>query len=753
MAVTLGVYGATGATGWTTITQSTGKIVYVSNTDGHDSNNGLSSVANPTNIGGAGAAGPVKTLSVAKGLLTDNQSDWMLLREADTFTDQSIGYIGKSGKNAAEPMVFGSYHASQPGVLCPAVAARPVVKMNQAVEGAAGIGSLGNAPLSGNYVAVMNIEFYNYTRDPANIGAGFSATNGSMIGIAFQTEHQWLLIEGCMLRFGADNIDLDMPTALFSDNLYFRRNAVVDAWSDQGLSQGLHAVRNYSDFVIEECLFDRNGWNEELITPATATLTIASPCVVTWTSNPVFNLAKITFHSNSDTLPTGLSFATEYYVTEWGVDGTGKFRLSSGRTTATTGTSIAGTALTVGSFAIGSAFAVGDWLALDGVIGGGLAAGTRIVSGAGNNWVVSVSQTVGSSNISGYPPINTTGSQSGTHKIAWDGSGSPKITGFNHNIYTDANNAQLTFRGNIVAHGATTSFENRIGGTTTDNLFSGNSDTGFVGGSASTTTDNVVTGEQVNSFVGATNGLNQIGVANGTFSNNFMVNSTGGTVATDTRSASEQAHDDAVRFTLANPCVASFRTGVFSNGAVLRFSSDTGGTPPASIVFGTDYYVRNFNVPDGDPYDGECNLSLTPAGALISTASQSQSGLFGWEVFPRGCTVSGNTVYNWGSKATNMTVLAGNTLSGNQDYDLGDTLPVSWTDPSRSVSRYNNEVLGGTATLAAFLTSARANQKSNWNANLTAPVVNDWIRAGFGVADAGGGGGGTLPKKYIVFNM
>lgn len=56
---------------------------------------------------------------------------------------------------------------------------------------------------------------------------------------------------------------------------------------------------------------------------------------------------------------------------------------------------------------------------------------------------------------------------------------------------------------------------------------------------------------------------------------------------------------------------------------------------------------------------------------------------------------------------------------------------VSYNDPSRSVPRYNNEVLGGLATFDDFIANARDQQRGSWDSRYTAPAVNTWIRAGF----------------------
>ncbi|MBK7644945.1 MAG: hypothetical protein IPJ19_18195 [Planctomycetes bacterium] len=52
-------------------------------------------------------------------------------------------------------------------------------------------------------------------------------------------------------------------------------------------------------------------------------------------------------------------------------------------------------------------------------------------------------------------------------------------------------------------------------------------------------------------------------------------------------------------------------------------------------------------------------------------------------------------------------------------------------DPGRDIAKYQAS-LGGTPTLAAFVTEARAQSKAHWRPQYTAAVVNAYIRAGFG---------------------
>jgi hypothetical protein len=68
------------------------------------------------------------------------------------------------------------------------------------------------------------------------------------------------------------------------------------------------------------------------------------------------------------------------------------------------------------------------------------------------------------------------------------------------------------------------------------------------------------------------------------------------------------------------------------------------------------------------------------------------------------------------------------TRSGESDA-LAIDLP-DYTDPDRTVESYA-ATLGLDPTLEAFLAAARQQSRLDWRAELTAPVLNDYIRAGF----------------------
>lgn len=57
---------------------------------------------------------------------------------------------------------------------------------------------------------------------------------------------------------------------------------------------------------------------------------------------------------------------------------------------------------------------------------------------------------------------------------------------------------------------------------------------------------------------------------------------------------------------------------------------------------------------------------------------------------------------------------------------------MDFPDPERGIEAYMKH-LGYEPTLEAFYRECRKQSRRNWRPEFTAPVVNDWIREGFGM--------------------
>lgn len=257
MSVTLGVYGSTGASGWTTITASAPsgegstfsgagtRKVYVSNSAGNDANDGSS-------------ATPLKTLAAGLALLRNGSPDWLLLKKGDTWTDERLGFITQSGLSATEPMLISAYGTG----------ARPLIKYKAIVSTFPAVGFL--SATNGNFFALIGIEFYDYTRDPANPSYNFSTVGDEDSGLSDLAAQDWFLVEDCKWSFGGMGIgspwgQSGVITDAHSGDIIFRRNVVVNNYQISSAGHGVGIfITGVDRLVFEENVFDHNGWNESV---------------------------------------------------------------------------------------------------------------------------------------------------------------------------------------------------------------------------------------------------------------------------------------------------------------------------------------------------------------------------------------------------------------------------------------------------------------------------------------------------------
>lgn len=236
--------------GWTDITPSSyTKIIYVSSSTGNDST--CAPASPPVNPAGVT---PCKTIQRSKSFMRDGYPDWLLLKKGDTWTNEAIGDICINGRSGQEPALFSSYGAG----------ARPLIKTG---SGQTGFSTTWKCRTKGDKLAVVGLEFYAYTRDPAN--PAFSPTDaaGLPVGMFFLTPISYLLLEDNKVTFYGQNVMIEPPGNSF--NAYIRRNIVANAYTSSGagkccdyMSTGLYIVGFSSGITFFENLFDHNGWND-----------------------------------------------------------------------------------------------------------------------------------------------------------------------------------------------------------------------------------------------------------------------------------------------------------------------------------------------------------------------------------------------------------------------------------------------------------------------------------------------------------
>lgn len=234
-----------GDAGWSEVAPSPdSRIIYVSSSEGNDANDGLS------------AATAVATVSRGAALARPGMPDHILFKTGDTFrTKFGLGNF-HSGRSAAEPAVLSYYGEGS---------VRPVIDCENAF--------LSAFQVSRANIAVIGLDFYASNQDPDS--EQFDPTVFHRNRVAFSligTSGGNLLIEDCKFRF----IGLGAFTALNPgdlENIKIRRNIVVDAWADstyfehysdgRNRQQGMY-IEDTRGILIEENLFDHNGWNGQV---------------------------------------------------------------------------------------------------------------------------------------------------------------------------------------------------------------------------------------------------------------------------------------------------------------------------------------------------------------------------------------------------------------------------------------------------------------------------------------------------------
>lgn len=209
-----------GAFAWTDLAPSTdSRVVYVSSSQGNDSNSGLSTDA------------PVQSVSRGFSLLRNGYPDWMLLRRGDTWSGVQIRISDMSGRSGSEPLVVGSYGAGT---------TRPRLNDSQVF----GRGT-------SRHVAVTGLHFERV-----------STSSGYTNGVAWYDECENVLIEDCYFAGYQTNLVTQLIPGR-GRNVKIRGCVVVDSYSTSSHSQGIFAS-GIDGLLIEGCVFDHNGWRESV---------------------------------------------------------------------------------------------------------------------------------------------------------------------------------------------------------------------------------------------------------------------------------------------------------------------------------------------------------------------------------------------------------------------------------------------------------------------------------------------------------
>ncbi|MBN2717771.1 MAG: hypothetical protein JXX14_18120 [Deltaproteobacteria bacterium] len=218
-------------------------VIYVSASQGKDSNDGLS----PNT--------PVQTLAHGASLMRDGANDFLLLRRGDTWRGESLGRFF-SGQDADHPLVISSYGDSTD---------RPRVEINT--------NFIDHNGKPRSYVSVVGLELVSYPKIP-NDPEYDGETGGGFRYVGYGSD---LLIEDCRLVYG-ELVVQSYGEGQFYENVTVRRNVIERSYHIDtcGQNNAFRPSGMYSShvhgLVIEENVFDHNGWNEENVPSACATM-------------------------------------------------------------------------------------------------------------------------------------------------------------------------------------------------------------------------------------------------------------------------------------------------------------------------------------------------------------------------------------------------------------------------------------------------------------------------------------------------
>jgi hypothetical protein len=227
-----GVDGSASTDGWTNFKPSADtRTVYVSCGGGDDQNDGRS------------PSSAKRTLAAGIALLRNGSPDWLLLERGGVW-HESLGQWKKSGRSASEPMLVSTYGDAP---------ARP--RLDTGARAGIITNGGGGSPATIDNLAIVGLHFH---------ADGYTG-GGNCIGGQFLQPASHVLIEDCKFEGYSGNLVFQGYGGRHSD-FRLRRSVIVDAYaihSVGGHSQGLYAYA-VDGLLIEENVFDHNGWNEKV---------------------------------------------------------------------------------------------------------------------------------------------------------------------------------------------------------------------------------------------------------------------------------------------------------------------------------------------------------------------------------------------------------------------------------------------------------------------------------------------------------
>lgn len=214
------------------------RIIHVSSSAGNDSNDGSLNA-------------PKKTLAAAYNSLRHGFPDRMLLKKGDVWVE-AFPTWKKGGRSLNEPLVIANYGTGP----------RPVLKTGGSSALVCHSSSL--TPEKVNHVIVSGIHFHAHTRDPSD--HQYSGSTSSPNGVRWLRATEGLTIDDCYFDSYHNALNIQDYEDKGVRNVTIRGCVIVDSYSDNagggGHSNGMY-VSKVDGLLIEDCVFDHNGWNPQ----------------------------------------------------------------------------------------------------------------------------------------------------------------------------------------------------------------------------------------------------------------------------------------------------------------------------------------------------------------------------------------------------------------------------------------------------------------------------------------------------------
>ncbi len=216
--------------GWTVVDPSADtRTVYVSSSQGNDSNDGLTPQT------------AKRSIAAGKSLIRDGSPDWLLLKRGDIWVDQGLGSWSTSGRSSQEPQLVSTYGDGD----------RPLLKTS-------GHGLQSNGAGTTSNVFFMGIHFHQYKNDYDS--PEFTPGSGGYSGVDWvrggeNIVFEDLYVEGFTMGIVIQNRHANTDTK----NVTLFRSIIVDNYTSGSFSHGLF-LYNLSNVTLSQNVLDHNGW-------------------------------------------------------------------------------------------------------------------------------------------------------------------------------------------------------------------------------------------------------------------------------------------------------------------------------------------------------------------------------------------------------------------------------------------------------------------------------------------------------------